>query len=88
MLSKQYAELWLMWMQPREAAFTLPASGGMASIDGARVLLSQLRLAPIDAPGHLGVQFAGSFRTNSVSRSGDHISVGILAKVTPEPMVR
>jgi len=71
--------------EPRETSFSLPASG-LASLEGARQMFSQIRFAALDAPGFLGVRFAGSFRTATPSRTGDNISVGVLAQVTPEPM--
>jgi hypothetical protein len=72
--------------QPREATVVVRASKAV-DLEAARALLASLKIATVDVPPPAGappmqtLHGACTFRTNSVGRSGDRISVGTLVRV-------
>lgn len=77
---------WMMLTgEPRERSFSVPSSGPV-SAEGARQLLASLRCQARADAATLPGRFAGSFRTATISKTGDRISVGILAQAVPNGM--
>ena len=73
-------------LQPRERVLSVP-SGTAVSAEGCRTILGYLRCQARPDPYATPMRFAGSFRTATVSKTGDRISVGILAQAMPNMTV-
>jgi hypothetical protein len=63
-------------------------SGTAMSIEGSHAVLALLRGQARPDAFAVPYRFCGSFRTATLSKTGDRISVGILAQAMPNMMVR